>query len=809
MGGRGGTFASGLRRCYRVPAWVTALGFAFSLADPVHAAPASGDIEGIVRDDAGHPLPSAELRVETTDGRVLARGVAREDGTFRFTAIAPGEYVLVAEQPGFAPTSAPVTLSAETGASAELSLSSVPTLATTAVIAQRLDTARAEIEPRLGASTFTIPEQAIAAQPRGDDNPLNQVVLQAPGVSQEAFGQLHVRNEMANLQFRLNGVILPEGVSFFGQSLSPRFASSVELITGALPAQYGLRTAGIIDISTKSGAYDNGGYAGVYGGSQGWLQPSAAYGGSAGAFNYFVSADYLQNGIGIENPTPSYRPIHDDTEQGHGFAYLERILDATSRASLVLGTFQGQFQIPDIPGKISPGLGPTGNPITVGGVSTFDSAALDENQCEINDYAVLSYLKTTQSLDFQVSGFTRYSSLTFHPDPIGDLIFNGIAEDAYRRSFASGLQAESSLRLAADHTVRSGVIVTGERSLSRTNSSVVPTTTNPDGSIVQAGPPETIADNGAKTGWSYSAYLQDEWHATSTLTVNYGGRFDVVDTVTHENQLSPRINVVWQATPSTTLHAGYANYFSPPPFELFSVTSLAKFAGTSAAPEVTENAPVKAERDHYFDLGAAQEIMKGLKVGLDGYYKYARNLIDIGQFGAPIIFTPFNYHLGRNLGVELTASYVRGNFALYGNLALAYQKAKGIASAQFNFSAEELAFLNSHTFQTDHSQIMTASGGASYLWRETRFSIDMLAGSGLRASDPGAPNGRSLPSWEQVNLGVAHRFELPIAGALELRLDVFNIFDEIYRIRDGTGVSVGAPQFGPRRTVFAGVRKEF
>ncbi|HEX7968659.1 MAG TPA: TonB-dependent receptor, partial [Stellaceae bacterium] len=283
------------------------------------------------------------------------------------------------------------------------------TLDTTTVTAKRLDAVRADIEPRLGASVYTIPEQAIQNQPGGDNNPLNQVLLQAPGVSQEAFGQLHVRNEMANLQYRINGIILPEGVSFFGQSLTPRFASSIELITGALPAQYGLRTAGIIDITTKSGAYDPGGHVGMYGGSHDRLEPSAVYGGSLGTFNYFVSGDYLQDGIGIENPTASYSPIHDDTQQGHGFAYLEDILDPTSKVGVILGTFRGQFQIPNIPGQ-------TPN-FAVPGVASINSADLNENQREINHYGVLSYLKSGKDLDFQLATFTRYSSVCFQPDP--------------------------------------------------------------------------------------------------------------------------------------------------------------------------------------------------------------------------------------------------------------------------------------------------------------------------------------------------------------------------------------------------------
>jgi hypothetical protein len=119
-------------------------------------------------------------------------------------------------------------------------------------------------------------------------------------------GFLHVREEHANVQYRINGIALPDGVSLFGQGggLSPRLASSVELITGALPAEFGLRTAGIVDVNTKSGAFEPGGYVGIYGGSHSWIQPSAEYRGSLGRFNYtppplvFVSSSSIDRFTG-------------------------------------------------------------------------------------------------------------------------------------------------------------------------------------------------------------------------------------------------------------------------------------------------------------------------------------------------------------------------------------------------------------------------------------------------------------------------------------------------------------------------------
>src|SRR5438128_4851709 len=136
------------------------------------------------------------------------------------------------------------------------------------VIAKQLDIARTEIQPSLGATVYQFGRQAIETQPQGNNQPFNQLLLQAPGVAQDSFGQLHVRGDHANIQFRINGVQLPEGINVFGQTLQTRLANSVALITGALPAQYGLRTAGVIDIQTKTGTLNPGGSVTMYGGSQ-------------------------------------------------------------------------------------------------------------------------------------------------------------------------------------------------------------------------------------------------------------------------------------------------------------------------------------------------------------------------------------------------------------------------------------------------------------------------------------------------------------------------------------------------------------
>ena len=662
---------------------------------------------------------------------------------------------------------------------------------------KRLNEARTGIQTQTGASVYTVDQDAINAVPGGDNTLLNQVILQAPEVAQDSFGQFHVRGEHNGLQYRVNGIILPEGISVFGQSLDPRLISSMSLITGALPAEYGLRTAGIIDITTKNGALAPGGSVSIYGGSHGTVQPSFNYADSSGSFNYFVAGDYLRSGLGIESPDGSSNPIHDDTRQHHGFAYLEDVLDADNRLALTFGMSSGSFQIPQQSG-LQPTLGSN-----VNGQTTFPSENLNENQREITQFAILGWQHSDGPLDTHTALISRYSSLNFQPDPIGDLLYNGVSQQAYKRNVAFGLQSDAAYKLNDAHTVRAGIYLQNDRSTSLTSSLVLPVDST---GMQTSNTPFTVVDNGDKTERIESVYVQDEYRLLQTLTINFGGRFDHFTAFASGSQFSPRLNVVWQALADTTVHGGYSRYFSPPPFELVGSETVSRFNGTSNAAAVTQADTPKAERANYVDLGVEQKITGALTAAIDSYYKWSKDLIDEGQFGAPIILTPFNYRDGRQYGIILSTNYAGRDLSAYANLAFQSDKGRGIESAQFNFPADDLNYIATHYIDLDHEQRVTGSAGASYLWQETRFSADLLFGSGLRAST-NTPNDTHLPYYTQVNTGVSHVFHIAGAGTLTARADVINVFDREYQIRNGTGVGVGAPQFGPRRGYFFGLSK--
>ena len=236
----------------------------------------------------------------------------------------------------------------------------------------------------------------------------------------------------------------------------------------------------------------------------------------------------------------------------------------------------------------------------------------------------------------------------------------------------------------------------------------------------------------------------------------------------------------------------------PPPFELVGGETLSKFAGTSAAPSVFQDVTPRSERSDYFDVGVEQKVGPHVTLGVDGYDRYSRHLLDEGQFGAPIILTPFNYAEGRIRGVELTANYLKGPLSLYANFAWARAQARDIESSQFNFSVEDLDYIARNAIFLDHDQTYTGSAGASYRFGKTRVSGDLIYGSGLRGEKilgDGAliPNGDALPSYTQINASVSRPFVVAGLGPLDVRFDVVNAFDKRYEIRNGTGVGVGAP----------------
>jgi outer membrane receptor protein involved in Fe transport len=733
--------------------------------------------------------------------------------------------------------------------------STVPPVSPAEVVAERsnsFDQARSNLFTTIGTTSDTLSRDTIQALPQGANAPVERVLLQAPGVTQDsaASGSLHVRNEHGNLQYRINGVALPDGVTGFGSVLDTNFIGSLSLVTGALPAEFGLRTVGILDLTTRKDIFNNSGSINYYFGSRERIQPSFEYGGTFGAncptanaplptkapasstcfggVQYFFTGSYFQTNEGIENTLPTLNPIHDFSRQEKGFAYLSTFLDPYTRLSLIAGTFTGNFQIPNVtnqPTKLNSAFG----------VTSFDSATLNERQNEQTQYGVLALQRSVNGFDGQLSYFTRYNNLHFIPDPTGDLLLNGVASDISRQSYTNGFQGDAAYAITPAHTLRAGFTVSAEQ-IWVDNTSLVEGTP-PDAGNGTVFP---ITDDVHKVGWLAGAYVQDEWKITDELTLNAGLRFDQMWQFVEANQLSPRVSLTYKPFENTTLHAGYARYFTPPVLVEAAPVNFNLFNNTTAAVTNPVGSSVLPERSHYFDAGINQVVPLGCysalprdcasaEFGVDAYYKIATDLLDDGNFGQALVLNAFNYAKGINEGVEFSAKFHSSYLEAYFNYAYARQKATNIVSNQFLFDnatpvpalggQTEFQYIATHWVYTDHAQIQTASAGAAFRfcgrpaetyeawssWCGTKLSADMIYGSGLRS---GPANIDHQAPYAQFNAGISRQFAMADGKPVTLRFDVVNLLNTIYELRNGTGIGVFAPQFGPRRGYFFGISKK-
>jgi outer membrane cobalamin receptor len=677
------------------------------------------------------------------------------------------------------------------------------------VTAHRLDQARSDISPSLGASTYTLSNEAVEGRPGGETVSVGQLLSQAPGVAQGPSSRIVVRGQ-GELQYRINNVIIPEGITDIGDSLSTRLVEKVDLITGALPAQYGLQTGGVVNITTKNGVYNQGGQAELYGGSHGHMEPAYEFVGHWGSTNLFSSGSYLRSDAGLSPADASADPLHDRTSQLEGLAFLDHVISADARAFLVLGGSDEAFQLPHARGLDAatyPGApyDPFARPLTLRGVQHFASEAWGGEERDSTIYAMAAYQRTQGALTLQASGFARWSILSLTPDPAGDILFTGMARSADNSDVTGGLQIEAVDHLDAHHTLRGGVVASWTASTNHATALVLPVDVQGAQTSDQ---PIRIAGRSSETRQETSAFLQDEWTLGASLTLNPGLRFDHVGGPGGGDQFSPRLNLVWTGGGGLSLHAGYARYFVPAP-ELEVLPDPQDLAGTTGASPSGRSDPIRAETDDDFDIGLQQKL-EALTLSVDGYWRSARDLIDQARIGSTSLNQPFNFAHGRVRGVVLSATYAHAGLTLWANAAAARAEGRDIVSGQASFTPAELAFASSHHVRTSQDQTWTASAGGAYRWKALILSGQLTYGSGLpRTAAGGAPDAASLPAHVQLDLSSSYTMKGPAGRPIELRLDVINVADSRYQIQDATGLGRGAPAFALGRAFLVGAEQTF
>lgn len=758
-------------------------------------------ITGTVQNQDLRRVPQVVVEVKDEEGGLVSSGISDDAGEFAIVVPVQGMYSVSAVQETF--RSEYVVLKVENSAPKPVTL----TLSQTKDIALEVVSPLPPIQTKASSETYSLSRKEIEVLPRGNNNEFHDVVLTIPGAAYGALKQVHVRQDHANLQLRIDGVPIPDTVSStFSDVIAPRAWERADIVLGGMEANVGNKTAALIDITTKSGTKPGFGSIQVFGGSNKTINPSFEYGGTVGEkFRFYVMNSHTATDRGIEPPTLGRSIFHGQSERNQTVFRGDYQLSNNNNFTVLFLNSIAKYQIPTQPGqRFNPSIAGPGGPLPAG-FTPVPSEMVDENQKENNQYGHLVWRHDINTRNFfSMAGYFRHTRATFRTDPFNVLAYVPDVTEPFsagsqdRTAYSGGVRLDYTYVHSPQHLIKAGFQIDRTQAINKTRltafDSALTNLVNLD------------ADN-RLIGYRQEFWIQDQWSPNDQWTFNIGVRGDAVQYLRSEGQVSPRIGVTYKHTPAHAFHAFYGRMFTPPNLEAISFAKL-NTAGTTAEPDDRTNNQVRAERAHYFEIGSYHALTDWATLQLTGYYKLANYLSDAGQFGTTPLLNYFAFERGWSRGADAALKMqVTDNLTARGNIAWGQCKGYGLQSGHFLLEAAEIADIKSKSgVHCDHQQTVTSSAVVSYrVLDRTTLTGQMFYASGLRtAVEGGKTNSTHSPSYTIYNLSIAHVVPLPWPGQkFLLGFDVVNVFDREYFINVGEGsIGLGVSHAGMPRSFF-------
>jgi len=785
-----------------------ALGIALAPAIAVAAgtAPPPSDaaarvIRGIVQHQDLRRVPQAAVELKDQEGTRVTTALTNDAG--EFSLITPGEGLYSVNAVSEDHRSEYVVLKI----GREPPRPVVLTLAHTREIALEVVAPLPPIRYKASSETYALSHKEIETLPRGNNNDISDVMLTVPSVVYGALKQTHIRQDHANQQFRIDGIPIPDTVTGqFADIVPPRAWERADIILGGMEAQYGNKTAVLVDITSKSGTRPGSGSLQMFGGSNETVNPSFEYGGTVGdKFRYYVLNSYVTTNRGIEPPTLGKTNFHNQSEKNNTYLRGDYQLDNRNNFSWIFLNSAGKFQIPTTPGLVA-------NPAVLAllpGFTPVASQAVDQSQKENSQYTQLVWRHDLNATSFLSLGtYFRSGYANFKTDPLNALAYaddvnEATTADQERTAHSGGMRLDYTWTPNTRHLIKTGFQIDYTNANNATEIFAFDTSS---GALVirQA--------TNLNTQWREEFWVQDQWSPNDRWTFNLGLRYDQIQGFYDEGQVSPRIGVTYSLNRWNVFHAYYGRLFSPPNVEQIAFTTL-NTAGTTAAPDDPTGFRPRAERAHYFEVGSYHALHDLATLELAAYYKRSHYLSDAGQFGTTPLLNFFAFQWGYQMGID-GALKVQFTDTLSGRGSVAWGRCKGsgLQSGQYLLDQKEIDDINSPGgVFCDHSQTMTSSAVLTYRFSErTMIAGQMLYGSGLRtaANEEAKTNSTHLPSYTVYNASVTHVVPLPWRGQkLLLGFDIINMFDEKYFYNSGEGsIGLGVAHAGMPRSFFGRVQ---
>lgn len=760
-------------------------------------------IRGTVQNQDLRRVPQAVVEVKDQEGGLASSGVSNDAGEFAIAVPAEGTYSISAVQETYRSEYIVLKLGDDEPKPVTLTLSQ------TKEIALEVVSPLPPIQTKASSETYSLSRKEIEMLPRGNNNTVADVLQTVPGVAYGALGQTHIRQDHANQQFRIDGVPIPNGVSStFTDVISPRMWERADIILGGMEAQYGNKTAILVDITSKSGTRPGFGSAQIFGGSNQTVNPSFEYGGTIGEkVRFYVLNSYTTTNRGIEPPTLGHSVFHDQHERNQTYLRGDYQHDNHNSLSWVFLNAVAKYQIPT-----TPGLGVNGDvlPLLQAQVPSFLPVAsqdVNQTQKENSQYTHLVWRHDLNTSNlFQLAGYLRNSYANFTTDPFNTLAYVPEQQTANqkRKAYSLGTRLDYTWTPNQQHVVKSGFqfeYTNAQNQSQFFDFAVDPATGLPVGPVL------TQAAANANIQTREEVWVQDQWSPTDALTVNLGVRGDVLQGFYNEGQVSPRIGVTYKLNQANVVHAFYGRLFTPPNVEQIAFSRV-NFQGTTAQVDDPTGFRPRAERADYYEVGSYHALTKWATLELAAYYKRSHFQNDAGQFGTTPMLNFFAYQWGYHEGIDGALKLqATDDLSARGNVAWGRCKANGLQSGQYLLTAPTIADINmpGGVF-CDHSQFMTSSAIVAYRFRErTNISGQMLYGSGFRTNADGAfTNSSHFQSWTVYNASITHVFSLPWdQQKMLVGFDVINLLDQKYFYNTGQGsIGLGVAHAGMPRSFY-------
>jgi outer membrane receptor protein involved in Fe transport len=632
------------------------------------AAPAPASTTGLVRGSvrvAGNPVTDVTLILAGEGTELHTQTDA--SGSFVFVRVPFGRYTLTAHRDGEQDLSVPVEVQSNSVATLALELRTLKEIGRT----QTNLLVRGVASEPVGVNTLN--KAQIATMP--DSQSLYNLITTMPGIVQFSYNE-PVAHGFHGLTYELDGIPLPQGTaSNFSEIIDPRTIDSLEVITGAFPAEYGgYRQGAVVNIISHRAAdlaAPEQGYVTLGGGNYAGAQGSLGEALTLGNTRLFFNANLERTGRGLDSPT--FDPQHDNASQSNQF-----LRTITNLGKYDVLAFDGSnnfatFQIPinTQPTELSPLAVPPGT---------------DDVQLEYDSLFNLAYTHNSKDGNSytQIAPWYHYDRIVYDGDAANDLngTFTDYTQDPPATSQAGSYLHQdrtstfTGLRLvqfavAGPNALKAGVDQTIENFAGNEQISY----------LDSKGDVERFFDNSAQRGTLFDAYLQDKWTPTEYLSLFGGLRYDHSTGYVSGSQLSPRIELNGKVDPLTIVHAYFGTLYAAPFLE---DTRRAAVVINGGNPDELPVYDLRPERDSYYEFGLAHQFTPGARAYVNFWRRNVTNVLDTTQLANTPIFAVYNNTIGISTGVEgrVDASWKGGDTGFM-SATLSNAQAGGISGGTF------------------------------------------------------------------------------------------------------------------------------